>query len=620
MLPPIPSIGDHALIGDCRSAALISSSGTIDWLCWPRFDSPSLFGALLDPERGGRFAIHPTQPFTTTRCYVGDSNVLQTTFHTKQGTMRLTDLMPVESEAGKRKKLWAAHQILRTVECLEGEIELEVICDPRPEYGQHAPRLTDRGPLGLYYERRGRALIVRSEMPISLSDDQSQACVRHVLKAGERRHVSVVYTEREPSFIPPLGSEADRRTQATLRWWQDWAARCRYDGPFREAVIRSALTLKLLAYAPSGAVVAAPTTSLPEWMGGVRNWDYRYCWLRDASLTLQSLFGLGYEEEAMAYMAWLLHATRLTWPDLQVLYDVHGETHLPERELDHLSGHAGSRPVRIGNDASQQLQLDIFGEVIDAVYAFVRHGGRINRSTARMLVGLGRTVCRRWREPDEGIWEIRGGRRHHTYSKAMCWVALDRLIKLHEAGMLHAPLARFSRERAAIRQLVEAHGYSERLQSYVSVLDGESLDASLLLLTRYGYASPDSPRAVNTCQQVQQRLGRHGLLYRYLADDDGLPPGEGAFGICSFWAAECSALQGDIDRAESLFRHVLSYANDLGLLAEEFHPDTGDALGNFPQAFTHVGLIDAALTIERVRHGHKLANGDLRTSAEIPRW
>jgi GH15 family glucan-1,4-alpha-glucosidase len=615
MASPRPNIGDYALIGDCRSAALISSSGSIDWLCWPRFDSPSLFGALLDPEKGGRFAIRPTRPCTTTRRYVGDSNVLQTTFRTDRGTLRLTDLMPVESEAGKRNKLWAAHQILRTVECLDGEVEVEVICDPRPDYGRHVPRLRDRGTLGLNYERRGRALIVRSEMPLELSADQSQACMRHVLKAGERRHVSVVYTEREPSFIPPLGEEAERRTRSTLAWWHDWAARCRYEGPFRDAVIRSALALKLLAYAPSGAVVAAPTTSLPEWPGGVRNWDYRYCWLRDASLTLQSLLGLGYEEEAMAYMSWLLHATRLTWPELQVLYDVHGETHLPERELDHLAGHANSRPVRIGNDACHQLQLDIYGEVIDAAYVYARHNGGIDSSTARMLVGLGRTVCRRWREPDEGIWEARGGRRHHTYSKVMCWVALDRLLKLHESGTLSAPVSLFARERAAIRQQVEQHGYSEPLQSYVSVLGGDSLDASLLLLTRYGYAAPDSPRAIHTCRQIRRRLGRRGLLYRYLSDDDGLPPGEGAFGICSFWGAECSALQGNIEDAENMFRQVVAHANDLGLLAEEIDPDTGEALGNFPQAFTHVGLIDAALTIERVRHGREVMRAGAATEA-----
>ncbi len=296
-------------------------------------------------------------------------------------------------------------------------------------------------------------------------------------------------------------------------------------------------------------------------------------------------------------MSWILHATQLTWPDLQVLYNVYGETHLPEEELPHLEGYAGSRPVRVGNDAHGQLQLDIYGEVLDAVYEFARHGGRFDRAVSRRLLGLGDAVCRKWREPDEGIWEVRSGRKHHTFSKAMCWVALDRLFKLHEMRWLRAPAARYARERDAIRAEIEGRGFNEELGSYVSVFDGAELDASLLLLTRYGYVDPRSPRSQGTFQRVYERLGRHGLLYRYLADD-GLPPGEGAFGICSFWAAECQAAQGDRDGARRTFETVLAHANDLGLFAEEYDPDTGAALGNFPQTFTHVGLIDAALMFQ----------------------
>ena len=591
-----PSIGDYAIIGDCRSAALISRDGSIDWLCWPRFDSPSLFAALLDPTRGGRFALRPAGSFTSDRRYVGDTNVLETTFRTRTGVVRLTDLMPVCSEADRAAELWPQRQILRAVECLTGDVELELVCDPRPDYARTTPRLRDRGLLGLYYERGNTALILRGDLPVVLSDDDAGARGRVVLRAGERRHLSLVFSQGEPAVIPPLGSVAERKIRMSIEWWELWASRCTYQGPYRQAVIRSALTLKLMAYAPSGAVVAAPTTSLPEQLGGVRNWDYRYCWLRDASLTLQALFDLGFPAEAESFLAWLIHTTRISWPELQILYDVYGRPNLQETELDHLAGFAGSRPVRVGNAAENQLQLDVYGEVVDAIYQFVRRGGRLNRMTARMLIGFGETVCRRWREPDEGIWEVRSGRRHHTYSRAMCWVALDRLLRLHAAERITAPAERFERERAAIRDQIESRGFDESIGSYVSVLDGDAVDASLLQLGRYGYIDPTSARMRGTLAAVEAHLGRNGLLYRYLTED-GLPPGEGAFGICSFWAVTAQALGGDSDGAAGAFERLLGHANDVGLFAEEIDPESGTQLGNFPQAFTHVGLIDAALTL-----------------------
>lgn len=605
-----PAIEDYAIIGDCRSAALVSRDGSIDWLCWPRFDSPSLFAALLDQDKGGRFSVRPVAPARITRRYIGETNVLETTFVTDGGVLRLTDLMPVSSEADKRRKLWASHQILRRIDCLEGAVEIEIQCDPRPSYGRGACRLQDRGPLGLYFERQGRAFILRSEIPLQTSETDGGARLRHRLEAGERCHLSAVYTDREPSFVPPLGEEAERRIRATLDWWSSWSAHCTYKGPYRAAVIRSALVLKLLSYAPSGAIVAAPTTSLPESRGGVRNWDYRYCWLRDASLTLRALFDLGFTEEAEAFLHWLTHSTRLTWPDLQILYNVHGETGLAEQELDALAGFADSRPVRIGNEASDQFQLDVYGEVIDAAYAFVRQGGQLTRTTARLLVGFGKSACRRWREPDEGIWEVRAGRHHHTYSKAMCWVALDRLLRLHRAGKLRAPVERFEREREALRAEIEAHGFNQRLGSYVSVYDGDALDASLLLLARHGFIDPGSQRARGTRDAILERLGANGLLYRYRDVDDGLPGDEGAFGICSFWAVDAYALAGEIDAAEALFTGVLGRANDVGLFAEEIDPADGSALGNFPQAFTHVGLIGAALALDAAR------GSDARPKAE----
>ncbi len=594
------AIGDYAVIGDCRSAALISRDGAVEWLCWPRFDSPSIFGALLDRARGGRFTTCPTAPFTARRRYLGHSNVLETTFRTETGVLKLVDLMPVASEQEKRRRLRPAHQLLRALECLEGEVAVEVRCEPRPDYGRIVPTLRHRGRLGIYCENGAQALVLRSEVPLTLSPDATSAQGLVHLRRGERCHLSLSQSDGEPAILPSLGDESEKQIRTSLDWWEAWASRCSYRGPYQEAVLRSVLVLKLMAYAPSGAIIAAPTTSLPEQLGGVRNWDYRYCWLRDASLTLQSLFDLGYGEEAEAFLAWLLHATRLTRPELQIVYDVYGETALAERELPHLEGFAGSRPVRIGNDARTQLQLDIYGEVVDAVYQFVCRGGRISRATARMLTGFGETVCRRWQEPDEGIWEVRSGRRHHTYSKAMCWVALDRLLKLRDAGHLNGkvPVARFTRERDAIRREIERRGYSEHRGNYVSVFDGDEVDASLLLLGRIGYADPASPRMANTSARIHERLAVEGLLYRYRSEDDGLPPGEGAFGICSFWAVASQARQGDVDGAARAFERILSCANDVGLFAEEIDPPTGGALGNFPQAFTHVGLIDAALTLE----------------------
>ena len=593
---PYPPIGDYALIGDGRSAALVSRDGSLDWLCWPRFDSPSIFAALLDTARGGRFRVRPTGTFRSERRYLPDTNVLETVFHTASGAVALRDLMPVVSEEDKRAALIPEHEVLREVEGLVGQVDLEVVYTPRPDYGRKHPDLTSRGAFGLWCEGTGSAVVLHSDLPLQVSPDRQNAYGVATIASGERKHLSLVYSTDAPGVIPLLEDAARDRIERSVRWWRDWANRGTYDGPYRDAVMRSALVLKLMTYAPSGAVVAAPTTSLPEEIGGVRNWDYRYCWLRDASLTLRALFDLGYVEEAEAYLSWILHATRLTWPELQVLYDVFGEAHLPESELSHLSGYANSRPVRVGNDAHGQLQLDVYGEVIDAVTRFASRGGHVDRDTARMLNGLGETVCRRWREPDEGIWEGRAGRFHHTHSKVLCWVTLDRLIALHDTGRLRVDRDRFRSERDAIRTVIEARGYNPRLDSYTRLFDGDDLDASLLTLPLYGYHEGTHPRMRATCQRVHERLARDGLVYRYQTDD-GLPPGEGAFGICSFWAVECRARGGDVAGATEAFERLLACANDVGLLGEEIDPETGAALGNFPQAFTHVGLINAALTL-----------------------
>jgi GH15 family glucan-1,4-alpha-glucosidase len=591
-----PPIGDYALIGDGRSAALVSRDGSLDWLCWPRFDSPSIFAALLDTERGGRFRVRPTGTFRSERRYLPETNVLETVFHTASGTVALRDLMPVANEEDKRAALTPEHEVLRAIEGRAGQVEVEIVYTPRPDYARKHPDLTSRGAFGLWCGGPGGALGLRSELPLQRTPDGHGAYGAATIAAGERKHLSLVYCTDAPAVIPLLGDAARDRVERSIRWWRDWANRGTYDGPYRDAVMRSALVLKLMTYAPSGAVVAAPTTSLPEEIGGVRNWDYRYCWLRDASLTLRALFDLGYAEEAEAYLSWILHATRLTWPQLQVLYDVFGEAQLPESELSHLAGYANSRPVRVGNDAHGQLQLDVYGEVIDAVTRLAARGGHFDRDTARMLSGLGETVCRRWREPDEGIWEGRAGRFHHTHSKVLCWVALDRLVTLHDTGRLRIDSDRFRSERDAIRTAIETRGYNPRLGSYTRLFDGDDLDASLLTLPLYGYHEGTHPRMRATCQRVHECLARDGLVYRYQTDD-GLPPGEGAFGICSFWAVECRAKGGDVDEATAAFARLLACANDLGLFGEEIDPETGAALGNFPQAFTHVGLINAALTL-----------------------
>jgi GH15 family glucan-1,4-alpha-glucosidase len=381
-----PPIGDYALIGDCRSAALISRTGSIDWLCWPRFESPSIFAAILDAEKGGRFAVCPSAEFRTERRYLPETNILETTFHTSDGTVVLRDLMPVSSEQEKRAELGAPHEVLREIEGRAGEVEVEIVYEPRPRYGGVAPRLEERGALGIWLECRPFALILRSEIPLRLTNDRRGAHGIARIRAGERHSLSVSYTQEAPAVLPILGPVTQTRIERSARWWQAWASQCRYDGPHRDLVLRSALVLKLLAYAPSGAVVAAPTTSLPEWIGGVRNWDYRYCWLRDASFTLRALLEIGFTAEAEAFLSWALHATHLTRPEIRMIYNVFGETHLPEATLDHLEGYAGSRPVRIGNGAHDQLQLDVYGEVIDAAARYARGEVQFDRSTIALLV------------------------------------------------------------------------------------------------------------------------------------------------------------------------------------------------------------------------------------------
>jgi GH15 family glucan-1,4-alpha-glucosidase len=639
LIPTYAPIRDYALIGDCRTAALVSRWGSVDFLCLPRFDSAAVFAALLDARRGGRFFARPVGEFQVRRRYLGHTNVLETTFEAAAGVLRLTDAMCVAGEAERRGELLPEHELLRCLECVAGEVEVEVGCDPRPGWGAAgaAAEPRDRRALGVTWEHGNQLLMLRSEVPVATGSGPSGhqghpghpeypgqspppglpgrqgVYGRETLRAGDRRFLSLASATAEPGVFLPLGDAAARRLERSVRWWEQWVAACVYLGPYPEVVLRSLLALKLLTYSPSGAVVAAPTTSLPEEIGGSRNWDYRYCWLRDTSWTLSAFFDLGFREEGQAFFSWLLYATRMRtagpavrrWTPrlriLNVMYDVHGEVRLRERQLPWLEGYAGSRPVRVGNGAVAQLQLDIFGEVAQAAFDYVERGGTLDATEGRLLRQLGETVRVLWREPDEGIWEKRSGRRHHTYSKAMCWVALDRLLLLHERGAIALPAAAasaFRRDRDALRHAVETEGFNQRLGTYVDVFGGDEVDASLLLLGLRGWDDPaSSPRLAATLEAVRGRLERNGLLYRYPPGADGIPGGEAAFGICSFWLAELLAVTGRVEEAQAQFERVLAYANDLGLFAEEIDPGTGAALGNFPQAFTHVGLISAALAI-----------------------
>jgi GH15 family glucan-1,4-alpha-glucosidase len=598
-----PPIEHYAIIGDCRTAALVSRDGSIDWLCLPDFSSPAVFAGILDRARGGCFSIRPAGKFAVERRYLGSSAVLETTFRTDGGVVRLLDALPVLDGV---ESLDPMREILRVIEGVSGEVDLAIRLDPRPDYGRIRLHPRHRGRLGWCYGWSNEILLVESEAELDCSE--RVLCGSVIVKAGERSRFSLSYTKGDPGIVLPLGRAAEERIERTLAWWRSWTGACTYEGPHRDAVLRSAVTLKLLSFALSGAIVAAPTTSLPEAIGGERNWDYRYCWLRDAGLTMTALTELGFQDEARAFLSWLLHATRLTWPELRVLYDVYGRTKLDERQLDRLHGYRGSRPVRVGNGAYAQLQLDAYGQVLLAADAFRSAGGKLEPVEGRMLAGFGKVVAKRWREPDHGIWEIPGRPRHYTLSKAMCWLAFDCLLTLHEEGdvrLRQRDCEHFRRERQAIADAIESKAFNADLDSYASELDGGDVDASLLLLPSLRYIDAADPRMISTYERVRARLGRNGLLYRYEPGYDDLDSAEGAFGICGFWAVENLARRGNLREAERAFEHLLSFANDLGLFSEESDPQTGAALGNFPQAFTHVGLINAAVAIEKARHSRR---------------
>lgn len=596
--PPSAEINDYGIIGNCRSAALVSRYGSIDWLCWPRFDSASLFAGLLDPRRGGAWRICTLQPATIRRQYLYRTNILTTRFTTSSGVILLTDFMPVASEEQKHSMLWPENEITRQVECEEGEVEIEFLFDPHPDYGRARFQIVDCGRLGYRFQVGASVVTLLSEMPLKLQDSK-RLTETFRLTRGQFTSFSLTYSDEAPAVLAPLGDALARRRELTMTWWRQWVDRARYAGPYSDQVIRSALTLKLLSFAPSGALVAAPTTSLPEKTGGDFNWDYRYCWLRDAAFTARALFGLGYEEDAQSFVSWMLHATRLTRPELRIIYDVFGERPPRETVLEGFSGYADSAPVRVGNGARDQVQLDVYGEAIDAVVHFFRSGANLDRETRKMLCQFGEYVCRHWNQPDYGIWEERTSRRHYTHSKLLCWVALDRLVGLCEAGQLPAlDVVRIAENRELVRTEIETCAWNADLGSYVRFFSGRTVDATLLLMGLHRFHDPASERMQQTYRRVKEKLApKEGILYRY---EEGISAGEGAFAMCGFWEADFAARGGGTaEEGHHLFRAAARFSNDLGLFAEEIDSTTGDLLGNFPQAFTHLGLINAAISLAR---------------------
>ncbi|RMH30944.1 MAG: glycoside hydrolase family 15 protein [Nitrospirae bacterium] len=592
-----PPIADYAIIGDCRSAALIARDGSLDWLCWPHFSSPSIFGALLDARHGGRFRLRPVSPVQVVRRYVGTTPVLETVVTTPTGKARLIDFMPLPIDSAQAGSLFPQRELVRLIEGLEGHVALDVLWQPRPGYGLLRPTLASRGRLGWVLSYGNALLGLQSSFPLQPDPDTTSLQGNVIVRAGQRETLACHFVQGDPAIFLPL-SLAWSRLETARAWWTAWSRTCTYQGPYRDQVLRSLVTLKLLTHCLSGSIVAAATTSLPESqrLPGL-TWDYRYCWLRDAAMTVRSFLSLGYADEAHAFLDWLLHATRLSHPALQVCYDVYGETHLPERILSHWQGYRGQGPVRVGNEASRQHQLDAYGEVILAAYECVRHGRALSLSERRFLVELGYEVCRRWTHPDYGLWEFRDIPRQYTYSKMMCWVALDRLLALQAQGVLAFDIEPVAREHARIRYLIEQHGFSAALGAYTGVLDTQDLDAGLLLMASYGFHPAMHPRLRATAAVLRRELADKNLLTRYKGEAFCAPGTEGAFVICNFWEVEYLALRGALDLAHARFANLFSLANDVGLLAEEVDTATGEAMGNFPQAFSHVGVITAALTL-----------------------
>jgi GH15 family glucan-1,4-alpha-glucosidase len=591
-------IEDHGIIGDLHTVALVGTNGTIDWCCIPAFDAPSIFGSLLDAEKGGFFSIAPqgTSEMRVIQSYLPETNILITRFFTHEGVGEITDFMPIQPA----KEHTRHHRIVRAVRVVQGQLTFELVCRPAFNYARdpHTLELREQGAvfghpdlsLGLYASTKLE------------HDGHGGVRSTFTLKPDHWAYFLLESTGSQEAEPPHLSHAQYQKLLAdTKHYWRSWLSQCRYQGRWREMVQRSALALKLLTYAPTGAIVAAPTTSLPESMGGERNWDYRYTWLRDSSLTIHSLLTLGFHEEAEAFVGWLLARASELAEDgsLQTMYTVHGGHDMTELSLDHLDGYRHSRPVRIGNGAYQQLQLDITGEFLDGVYVYMRKRGVYYRGWqyAHKLLGW---LEQNWQGGDEGIWEVRGGRRAFVHSRVMCWVAFDRAIRIAQEQGLPAPLDEWRATRDTIYTEIMEHGWSEEKQSFVQHYGGDAVDASLLLISLTGFTAETDPRIVATIERIQRELMHEPHVFRYRANaaDDGLKGVEGTFSICSFWLVEALTRAGKLEEARQNLDQMLTYANHLGLYSEEVGP-LGEAYGNFPQAFTHLALISACHALDQ---------------------
>ncbi|MBP2291419.1 glycoside hydrolase family 15 protein [Azospirillum rugosum] len=586
-------IEDYALLGDCETAALVSRDGSIDWLCWPRFDSEACFAALLGTPEHGRWQLRPHNASSDAgakpvRRYRGDSLVLETEYETAEGAVTVVDFMPPRGQAS---------DIVRIVRGRRGRVPMRMEMTIRFDYGCTVPWVSRVGPQTLRAVAGPDMVTLRT--PVLFRGEG--LCTVSDFTVGEGESVPFVLTYSPSHLPPPEPVDPEAALCDTLQFWDDWCARCTFEGPWRDAVIRSLVTLKALTYRPTGGIVAAPTTSLPEKLGGVRNWDYRYCWLRDATLTLLALMNAGFYEEAQDWREWLMRAVAGSPNQIQIMYGIGGERRLQEWEVPWLPGYEGASPVRIGNAAAGQLQLDIYGELMDAVHQARLGGLGVTDQGWSLQCALIDHLATVWNQPDEGIWEVRGQSRHYTHSKVMAWVAVDRMLKSARKFGLKAPLDRWRALRDAIHQNVCEHGFSPEMNSFVQYYGARHVDAALLAIPLVGFLPITDPRVEGTIAAVEKHLLQDGFLLRYRTEeaDDGLPDGEGVFLPCTLWLADAYVLQGRRDEAVALFERVLALCNDLGLLSEEYDTKAKRLVGNFPQAFSHIALVTTAHNLTR---------------------